>query len=327
VTRVLGVHDDVPVDALGVEPHHGDRFVLCSDGLFNEVPEAQIAAVLRRLADPVDAAGELVRRALDGGGRDNVTVVVVDVVDDGGRDQAASAAVGAEGGTARRAVAAGGIATTGAYADAEEAAGVRTRRLGRRGAGGPGRGTASTRAASAAPTDGRAAVNGDELDDDAYDDEDEESLVGGRRRRVTWRVVLFTLLIVAIIGGAIATIQWYGRAAYFVGFQGDQVAIFKGRPGGLLWIDPSLVESTDLDRDRVPPSRLRDLEDGKEQASLADAQRYVRNISAEADELDPPTTTTTTTTSIPPGGTVPPTVPTGTTLTPLTSTPAPAVPG
>ena len=84
LTRVLGVYDDVPVDAFTVEPRHGDRYVLCSDGLFNEVPEPAIASVLRRLADPADAAEELVRQALEGGGRDNITVVVVDVVDDGG---------------------------------------------------------------------------------------------------------------------------------------------------------------------------------------------------------------------------------------------------
>ena len=35
-----------------VDPLHGDRYVLCSDGLFNEVPSRPIAAVLRRLADP-----------------------------------------------------------------------------------------------------------------------------------------------------------------------------------------------------------------------------------------------------------------------------------
>jgi PPM family protein phosphatase len=228
-----------------------------------------------------------------------------------------------------------GPAASGAYADATGAAGARGRRAGRRGSAGTPRRGAARRAAggttAAVPAAARPGeVDGDRLDDaDGYDDDYDDGpggagtgKGGGRRRRVTWRVVLFTVVILAIVGGAIATIQWYGRAAYFVGFQGDQVAIFKGRPGGVLWIDPSLVEETDLERDRVPPSRLRDLENGKEQASLSDAQRYVNNISAEADELNPPTTTTTTTTTVP-GATVPPTTPTGSTLTPLTSTPPP----
>jgi serine/threonine protein phosphatase PrpC len=82
LTRALGIDTDVLVDAWEVVPVVGDRWVLCSDGLFNEVSEDQIAAVLRRLAAPDDAARELVRLANDAGGRDNITVLVVDIIDD-----------------------------------------------------------------------------------------------------------------------------------------------------------------------------------------------------------------------------------------------------
>ena len=116
VTRVLGVYDSIPVDVFAVDPQHGDRYVLCSDGLFNEVPEPAIAAVLRRLRDPADAAEELVRLAVEGGGRDNVTVVVVDVVDDGGRAEAASAALTADGVP----LSGSGPAPSPAYSDATE---------------------------------------------------------------------------------------------------------------------------------------------------------------------------------------------------------------
>ena len=89
VTRALGIDPRPRIDMGTVIPYVGDRFLLCSDGLSNEVDEARIAATLRRLADPDDAARELVRLALEGGGRDNVTVVIGDVVDD---DDAASVA-------------------------------------------------------------------------------------------------------------------------------------------------------------------------------------------------------------------------------------------
>jgi protein phosphatase len=82
LTRALGIEVEVLVDAWEVIPFTGDRWVLCSDGLFNEVSEDQIAAVLRRLADPREAADELVRLANEGGGRDNITVLVVDIIDD-----------------------------------------------------------------------------------------------------------------------------------------------------------------------------------------------------------------------------------------------------
>lgn len=84
LTRALGIDHQVAVDAWEVAPYVGDRWVLCSDGLFNEVSVDQMASVLRRLADPDEAARELVRLANDGGGRDNITVLVVDLVDDEG---------------------------------------------------------------------------------------------------------------------------------------------------------------------------------------------------------------------------------------------------
>jgi protein phosphatase len=282
VTRALGVNDRVPVDTLTVEPVAGHRYVLCSDGLFNEVTEPGIAGVLHRVDDPREAADELVRLAVDGGGRDNVTVVVVDVVDDGGRAGEASAAlaVGAASGLAGRAESAGVTETEGGSA----AGGLPYEPAGATNGSGAGRGTEV----------GRTRPQG---------------------RRVTWRVLLFSLILLALIGGAFATIQWYGRSTYFVGFEGDRVAIFKGRPGGVLWLDPVLEETTDIERSHVPADTRDDLDAGKEQSSLGDAHRYVDRLSARADELAAETTTTTrpaTTTSAPRTTTTRP----GTTTTP-----------
>ena len=282
LTRVLGVYEDVPVDAFAVEPRHGDRYLLCSDGLFNEVPEDAIAAVLRRPGDPADAADELVRLAREGGGRDNITVVIVDVVDDGGRAEAASASWPASRPGPPLSWAAPGPArptpTTGP-------------RPAVRGAGG---------GAPWPPPD----------DDYGYDDGDGDgaaatsAAAGAAGSRGGWP---YSLVLLAVVGGSIATIQWYGRSAYFVGLDGDRVAIFKGRPGGLLWIEPTLVETSDLDIDRVPEAGSHDIEAGKEQPSLEDARHYVDNVTERADELTrrrpprrPPPPSSTTTTLAPP---------------------------
>jgi protein phosphatase len=60
--------------------HHtlrdGDRLLLCSDGLFDMVPDNTIADILRRTATAQDGCQSLVDRALEAGGKDNVTVVV-----------------------------------------------------------------------------------------------------------------------------------------------------------------------------------------------------------------------------------------------------------
>jgi protein phosphatase len=80
LTRALGVQPDVDVDVWQVVPEEGDRFLLCSDGLTNEVPIDQITEVLSDSRDPQEAAETLVRLANQAGGNDNATVVVLDVM-------------------------------------------------------------------------------------------------------------------------------------------------------------------------------------------------------------------------------------------------------
>ena len=80
LTRALGVSDDVAVDLWRIQPSRGDRFLLCSDGLTNELELPQISEVLATVPDPQVAADLLVRAARTHGGSDNITVVVVDVV-------------------------------------------------------------------------------------------------------------------------------------------------------------------------------------------------------------------------------------------------------
>lgn len=81
ITRALGIEPYVEVDSWDVEVMTGDRFLLCSDGLFNEVPETDIETLLVGVADPAEVADLLVAAANAAGGRDNVTCVVVDVAD------------------------------------------------------------------------------------------------------------------------------------------------------------------------------------------------------------------------------------------------------
>lgn len=92
VTRALGVGKEIDVDdwTQVVVPSGGldgksnhiihDRYLLCSDGLFNETPAELIREILVGVTDPDRCARRLVEVANEGGGRDNITAVVVDVV-------------------------------------------------------------------------------------------------------------------------------------------------------------------------------------------------------------------------------------------------------
>lgn len=68
------------LDVVRLDARVGDRLLLCSDGLTDLVDDARIASVLATQEDE-DAARTLTRLALDAGGRDNVTVLVLDLVD------------------------------------------------------------------------------------------------------------------------------------------------------------------------------------------------------------------------------------------------------
>ncbi|MTB86320.1 hypothetical protein GGQ24_18495 [Nocardioides sp. zg-578] len=71
---------DQGIDLVPVEAAVGDRFLVCSDGLTDLVPDEEVAALLGAGA-PDEAAAALTEAALAAGGRDNVTVVVLDLVD------------------------------------------------------------------------------------------------------------------------------------------------------------------------------------------------------------------------------------------------------
>ena len=82
VTRALGIDRSVQVDVFTYDVRTGDRLVLCSDGLVDEVSDAEIAKVIGQHSNAQECAEALIMVANTNGGRDNTTVVVVDIADD-----------------------------------------------------------------------------------------------------------------------------------------------------------------------------------------------------------------------------------------------------
>lgn len=82
ITRAIGAADNV-ADSWLVPVIDGERLLLCSDGLSGEVGDESIRATLTMAGRPETAAAALVRRAKQAGGRDNITVIVIDVVSGG----------------------------------------------------------------------------------------------------------------------------------------------------------------------------------------------------------------------------------------------------
>lgn len=77
VTRAVGFEADLEVDMIAVPLVHGDRLILCSDGLTACLGDQQIAGHMRRAEGPQELCTALVTAALEGGAPDNVSVVAV----------------------------------------------------------------------------------------------------------------------------------------------------------------------------------------------------------------------------------------------------------
>lgn len=80
LTRALLAGTEHPADISVLPMQAGDRILICSDGLTSDVDDGSIAEVLRTSSDPQVAADNLIKAAIDAGGHDDVTALVVDVV-------------------------------------------------------------------------------------------------------------------------------------------------------------------------------------------------------------------------------------------------------
>ena len=215
ITRALGIEPEVDVDLYPVQVVSGDRLLLCSDGLTGMVGEDRIEAVLTEEPDPNAAARRLIDAANAGGGIDNITVLVADLVD-------------AESPTAAVPV---------VTAPEPEAAPPSPR---------PPRDRATSRR--------------------------------GLRRILWW-----ALPVVVVLGVAFGIVDYYAHRTYFVGTDRNRVTVFQGRPGGLLFWNPSVQDRTSLDTRTLVSSDRAQVSAGHGQfSSVGAANAYVRQLRARA---------------------------------------------
>lgn len=295
LTRALGIDQKVLPDSFDLLPVKGDRYLLCSDGLFNEVEEPRIAEVLLTMTDPQEAAVELVRLANEGGGRDNISVVIVDITDDAGHHKVLEARsdehriVQIVHGTDRAAEQVQ-AATVAASAPAAGAAGAVA--AGNNGAA-PGGSTVVIDAPVIPPSGAPVAP--------AAASPAAPPVLASTRSRFTWRVALFLLLFLGVFGVAAFAINWMGTNSYYVGLDNQEVVIFQGRPGGFLWYQPKVEERTQVPAAAVPAEFQADVAKGKTEPSLQEARDYVARLKGGIPTTTVPTTAVPGTTR--PGGT------------------------
>ncbi len=77
ITRALGMQDSVAVDLVSDEPQLGDVYLLCSDGLSGMLTDDQILGVVSSSPDTNEICRNLIQRANEHGGEDNITALVI----------------------------------------------------------------------------------------------------------------------------------------------------------------------------------------------------------------------------------------------------------
>ncbi len=82
IVRALGMKETVQVDVAHEEPEVGDLYLLCSDGLNGMITDEQMRTIMIEGRDDLEkCCNSLIQAANDGGGNDNITVVLVEIID------------------------------------------------------------------------------------------------------------------------------------------------------------------------------------------------------------------------------------------------------
>ncbi len=225
--RALGSGEHVDPDLSIREVRAGDRYLICSDGLSGVVSHQTLEDTLASYQGPQETVQELIQLALRGGGPDNITVIVADVLDLDTGDTLAGqlsdtpVVVGAVAETQHQAHDNGIMQTP-----AGRAASLGRHRQGGGEFGPPGSGSDIT---GFIPTDGLADYTGDDL-------------TKPRKGRKWLKVSLYTTLALAVVAGGLYGGWRWTQTQYYVGTNGEHVALYRGISQDLAWVSLSNVE-------------------------------------------------------------------------------------
>ena len=263
VTRALGIEPYVRVDSWTMPIIQGDRFVLCSDGLVDEITDEAITAVLDAHPDDPDAAAQgLVDAANDAGGRDNITVVVIDVIEgDEPPDPTAEFDVVPSWSD-------DDLDTTG---ETEIVADPPDEHDEHDPAGAIERAALYDGGDDVTPVEGAAVpiVEAEPIAP-ATEETPPARKRGGRLARFLLAIGVASVLVLGF-----SIFAAWARSGYYIDFDtNDQVVIYQGRKGGVLWFDPTR-EALGPVRDDLDDTEISLVERRPDFESLASAERFV----------------------------------------------------
>ena len=257
--RALGSGDHVEPDLSIREVRVGDRYLICSDGLSGVVSHQTLEEALASYQGPQETVQELIQLALRGGGPDNITVIVADVLDLDTGDTLA-------GQLSDTPVVVGAVAETQHHLHDNgimQTPAGRAYGLGRQmpQAGGGGEfgppGSGDTTGYVPAGSFG------------SYTDED---FVKPKKSRKWLKRTFYTALVLGVMGGGCYGAYQWTQTQYYVGVNGEHVALYRGISQNLAWVSLSKVEK---DHPEIELKYLPSYQQKQVKATIAEGGRDV----------------------------------------------------
>ncbi|EPH44345.1 putative PP2C-family Ser/Thr phosphatase [Streptomyces aurantiacus JA 4570] len=269
--RALGSGDHVEPDLSIREVRAGDRYLICSDGLSGVVSHQTMEDTLASYQGPQETVQELIQLALRGGGPDNITVIVADVLDIDTGDTLA-------GQLSDTPVVVGAVAENQLQANDD---GAMQTPAGR--ASGLGRQTPPSPSGGGFGPPGSGDTTGyvPEGSFGTYGDEDFVKPGGGRK----WlKRSLYTALALAVVGGGLYGGYRWTQTQYYVGAKAEHVALYRGIDQDLAWVSLSKVEKDhpEIELKYLPPYQRKQVESTISEGSLEDARKKIDELGLQA---------------------------------------------
>ncbi|MEU9440007.1 Stp1/IreP family PP2C-type Ser/Thr phosphatase [Streptomyces sp. NPDC048304] len=267
--RALGSGDHVEPDLSIREVRAGDRYLICSDGLSGVVSHQTLEETLASYQGPQETVQELIQLALRGGGPDNITVIVADVLDLDTGDTLA-------GQLSDQPVVVGAVAENQHHLHDNgimQTPAGRASHLGRRqsGHGGGEFGPPGSGDTGYIP----AGSFGDYADGD---------FTKPRGQRRWLKRSLYGALALAVVGGGLYGGYRWTQTQYYVGAKGEHVALYRGISQDLAWVSLSKVEKDhpEIELKYLPPYQQKQVKNTITAGGLQQAQAKIEALSVQA---------------------------------------------
>ncbi|MFQ6854159.1 PP2C family serine/threonine-protein phosphatase [Streptomyces sp. 35M1] len=268
--RALGSGDHVEPDLSIREVRAGDRYLICSDGLSGVVSHQTMEETLASYQGPQETIQELIQLALRGGGPDNITCIVADVLDVDNNDTLA-------GQLNDTPVVVGAVAEN--QAQLGDGGAMQTP-AGR--AAGLGRPVPPPSGGFGPPGSGDTGYGG--MPDGSYDSYTDDDFVKPRGGRRWLKRSVYIVLALAVIGGGLYGGYRWTQTQYYVGAKDGHVALFQGISQDLAWVSLSKVEKNhpEIELKYLPPYQRKQVESTIAEGNITDAREKIAELAAQA---------------------------------------------